>query len=67
MKFKSFQKNWHFISLKGKEEYSKLGYYDWKDAPSGKISLAWLLGYYDGDGSYKAGRTGLIIAVNERF
>ncbi len=39
----------------------------WWCVPSGKKALAWLLGFYDGDGGLKAGRYGRLYSGSEQF
>lgn len=34
---------------------------------SGKIALAWLLGFYDGDGTYVSGRHAMIYSSNKKL
>ncbi len=37
----------------------------WYYTPSGRVTLAWLLGYYDGDGHYMGGKSATISSSNE--
>lgn len=39
----------------------------WYETKPGKIALAWLLGFYDGDGSYRGGRCAVIYSSNKKL
>jgi len=49
-----------------KHESSNTGL-DWSSTNSGKRALAWLLGFYDGDGTYVSGRHAKIYSSNKRL
>ncbi|MBN1214466.1 MAG: LAGLIDADG family homing endonuclease [Candidatus Lokiarchaeota archaeon] len=39
----------------------------WTKNIHGKIALAWLLGFYDGDGTHKEGKTGIIYSSSREL
>jgi len=58
-----------FIRLKiieAQKEVSITGK-DWKVAKSGRIAAAFLLGFYDGDGTYMGGRQAKIYSTNKKL
>jgi len=54
-------------ALKEAKKIAKQAKIDWWLTISGKVALAFLLGFYDGDGSYKGGRQAKIYASSKQF
>ena len=54
-------------SVKEAKKISKQTNLDWWLTTPGKVALAFLLGYYDGDGSYGGGRSATIVASSKQF
>lgn len=54
------------LIAEARQESSSTGL-DWSLTKSGKIALAWLLGFYDGDGTYISGRNAKIYSSNKRL
>ena len=54
------------VLIKSKEDAKELGI-NWFETYSGKCALAWLLGYYDGDGTYRGGKGAVIYSSNKNF
>jgi len=52
--------------IKSSEEAIELGI-NWFETYSGRCALAWLLGYYDGDGTYRGGKGAVIYSSNKNF
>ena len=54
-------------AIKNAKEMSKQTNLDWWLTTPGKVALAFLLGYYDGDGQYIGGRSARIISGSKPF
>lgn len=54
-------------ALKKAKEMSELTNIEWWLTTPGQVALAFLLGFYDGDGSYKGGRKAVIYASSKPF
>ncbi len=54
-------------ALKKAKKTSEQANIDWWLTIPGKVALAFLLGFYDGDGSYIGGRSAIIYASSEQF
>lgn len=54
------------VLIKSNEDAIELGI-NWFETYSGKCALAWLLGYYDGDGTYRGGKGTAIYSSNKFF
>jgi hypothetical protein len=59
----------HFIRLKINEAHreAKNTDYNFTETHSGKIALAFLLGFYDGDGTYMGGKQAKIYSTNKKL
>jgi len=52
---------------KGKKQAKEKKNLKWLYTTNGKNACAWLLGFYDGDGTYKGGRTGIIYSSSKEL
>ncbi len=62
-----FVPNYLVQALKEAKKTSKQTNIDWWLTLPGKVALAFLLGFYDGDGSYEGGRSAKIYANSKQF